>query len=194
MSVEAAKLIVEAALFSAGRTLSEQELQAVLPAGVVLANVLLELARDHADRGVSIVKVSGGWALRTRPESSDLATMLAEGPARLTRAALETMAVIACFQPVTRTEIERVRGVQLSPGVMDQLLAAGYVRPGPRRETVGRPLTWMATEEFLEVYDLNAVEDLATFRRMREQNLLTLPNLKSLIVPGLPGEEDDGGR
>lgn len=191
MTLAPTKYVVEAALFSAGRSVSEHELRAVLPADVVLEHVLSALNDDYAERGITIVKVATGWALRTKPDSSDLATVIAKDPPRLTRAAMETLSVVACFQPVTRSEIERVRGVQLSPGVMDQLLAASFVRPGPRRETAGRPLTWMVTEQFLEVFDLHAVEDLVGFRRMREQNLLTLPNVKSLIVPGLPGEEDD---
>lgn len=193
MTIDLAKSTIEAALFSAGRTLSEAELQAIVPDGYAIEVVLAALAEDYAERSVAIVRVAGGWALRTRPESSDLATALVKAPPRLTRAGMETLAVIACFQPVTRSEIERVRGVQLSPGVMDQLLAASYVKPGPRRETAGRPLTWMVTEDFLEAYDLGSVEDLMAFRRMREQELLSLPKVKSVIVPGLPGEEDDDG-
>lgn len=184
------KYVVEAALLGAGRSIGDEELQSFIPE-LDLHAVLAELADDYAERGVCLLRTAGGWALRTRPESSDLATLLSSQPTRLTRAAMETLAVIAAFQPVTRGEIERVRGVQLSPGVMDQLLEAGFIRPGQRRETPGRPLTWMTTTEFLEGFDLHTADDLIALRRMREQDLVKLPPLRSLLMPGAIPEADE---
>lgn len=179
------KNIVEAALLSVGRSLTEDELASFLPPGVDLLALLTELANDYSDRGVCIVKAAGGWALRTRSEASDLATRLAPDHQKLTRAATETLAVVAAFQPVTRSEIERVRGVQLSPGVIDQLLSAEYIKPGPRRDTPGRPLTWMTTDLFLEAFDLLNPDDIVALRRMKEANLNTLPSLR-LPLDALP--------
>jgi len=189
---EAVRLL-EAALFVAGRSMTEEELAAVLPPGHDLKAELAALEAGLSDRGVGLVRTAVGWALRTRPEASDLATAVVGESRRLTRAAAETLAVCACFGAVTRSEIERVRGVQISPGVVDQLLQAGFIRPGQRRDTPGRPLTWKVTDTFLEHFDLMSVDDLVSLRRMREAGLDVLPPLRQnpllAAVDGAPEEE-----
>lgn len=172
------KMRIEAMLFAAGRSLREEELELGLDAGDDLLDVLRELDDDYAGRGVCVVRTANGWGIRTREDSSDIATQLAPAD-RITRAALETLAAIACYQPVTRSEIERVRGVQLSPGVMQQLLENGFIRPGPRRDTPGRPLTWTVTEQFLEAYDLMSVADLPAYDRLKAAGVFSLPAANS---------------
>lgn len=175
--MSATKYRIEAALFEAGRSMTEQELEEFIGDDESLTDILLELAVDYDPRGVQIVQAAGGWSLRTKSEASDLTPPFSVEPERLTRAAMETLAAIACFQPVTRSEVERIRGVQLSPGVMMQILEASLIKPGPRRETPGRPLTWAVTTEFLESYDLMSIEDLPSYRRAKEAGLLVLPQM-----------------
>ena len=180
---------LEAILFAAGRSVPDDELLSLLPAGSDHIRLLADLNEQYQERGLQVVRAAGGWTLRTAPDASDLATAMIREPFRLTKAAFETLVVIAAFQTVTRTEIERVRGVQLSPGVMDQLLAADLIHPGPRRDTPGRPSTWSVTTKFYELFDITSMEDLVSFRKMRERGDLTLPAMKSTIVPGIPGED-----
>ena len=175
------KHVLEAALLMAGRSLTVEEISDLLPEVDDVLDVLRQLDDDYAERGVAIVRTAAGWTLRTREQSSDLATALVEPPRRLSPAALQTMIVILCYQPVTRSEIERVRGVQISPGVMQQLLEAKYVRPGPRRETPGRPLTWMSTDAFLDAYDLMSADDLPSHRRLAESGVFDLPRLQAAM-------------
>lgn len=183
------KYILEAALFAAGGTVSEADLKAVLPNGRDFKALLGELQEDYSDRGVQIVSTSGGWALRTNSDASDLASILAKEPPRLTRAGFETLAVISVYEPVTRSEIERVRGVTLSPGVIDQLLAASMIKLGPRRDTPGKPLTFVVTSYFFDAFDIRSRDDLLAIRKMDEDGLSTLPAIKSMFVPG-PIEEE----
>lgn len=143
MSLQAAACVVEAALRSSPGPIREDELARLLmPHGATAVHdVLSVLAAEYEGRGVQLHQSQLGWSLRTPVEASDLARELADEPLRLTRAALETLVTIAVYQPVTRSEIERIRGVQLSPGILDVLLASDLVRPGRRRDGPGRPLT-----------------------------------------------------
>lgn len=170
---------IEAMLFAAGRSVPEETLAAALAPDEDLRDILLQLDDDYLERGVGLVRTAGGWGIRTKEESSDVATQVRPDDKRITRAALETLATIACYQPVTRSEIERIRGVQLSPGVMQQLLEAEFIRPGTRRDTPGRPLTWTVTEEFLESFDLMKVSDLPAYSRLKEAGVFELPRAAS---------------
>jgi segregation and condensation protein B len=177
MSLQAAACVVEAALRSSPGPIREDELARLLmPHGATAVHdVLSVLAAEYEGRGVQLHQSQLGWSLRTPVEASDLARELADEPLRLTRAALETLVTIAVYQPVTRSEIERIRGVQLSPGILDVLLASDLVRPGRRRDGPGRPLTWGTTEVFLDHFNLAGIADLAAFERARDAGLLTLP-------------------
>ena len=175
------KSTMEALLHSRRRPVNESELVRLFP-GIPVRAVLAAIDDDLAGRGVMLAKAAGGWCLRSRPEASDLARNFATEPPRLSRAATEVLAVIAAFQSierVTRSDIERVRGVQLSPGIFDSLLAAGYIKPGPRRETPGRPLTWVTTDRFLESFDVDDAAELPAVRKMKEAGILVLPSAKS---------------
>ena len=156
---EAAR-IAEAMLFASPEPLSEPEIEKRLPRGVAAAAVLDQLRADYASRGVNLVRVGGKWMFRT---ATDLAWLLAGGEGeqkKLSRAALETLAIVAYHQPVTRAEIEDIRGVAISKGTLDVLLETGWVRLRGRRRTPGRPLTYGTTQNFLIHFGLDAIGDL----------------------------------
>ena len=164
--------IAEAIVFASAEPVSEAAIAERLPGGLNASAVLRELKGRYNGRGVNLVQVAGGWAFRTAP---DLAPVLrAERPAerRPSRAALETLAIVAYYQPVTRAEIEEIRGVTTSRGTLDQLLEAGWVQPGRRRQSPGRPVTWITTAAFLDHFGLASVEDLPGVRELVDAGLL----------------------
>jgi len=166
--------IVEALLFAAGEPLSEEALTQRLGQAADVDAMLRELADFYAGRGVNLVRLAGGWTFRTAP---DLASHLrVERPVarKLSRAAVETLAVIAYHQPVTRAEIEEIRGVALGKGTLDTLMEAGWVRPKGRRMTPGRPLIWVTTKEFLAHFGLDSLGDLPGVDELRAAGLLDL--------------------
>lgn len=170
------KHVVEAILLNAAAPVSEDQLgEAVSGSGEAITDVLSRLAGDYVGRGIHLHGSPRGWMLRTSIEVSDLARQLVPPPPRLTRAAMETLVAIAAFQPVTRSEIERIRAVQLSPGILDALLQADLVRPGRRRDGPGRPLTWSTTENFLDHFGIESLDELAACDRARAAGYLTLP-------------------
>jgi segregation and condensation protein B len=152
--------VAEAILFAAAAPVSEDELRGRLPEGTDVASVLARLEGIYASRGVNLVKVAGKWMFRTAP---DLAFVLAREVTetrRLSRAALEMLAIIAYHQPVTRAEIEEIRGVATSKGTLDVLLETGWVRLRGRRKVPGRPVTYWTTAAFLTHFGLDAIADL----------------------------------
>src|SRR3954470_23106519 len=152
--------LAEALLFAAAEPLGEDVLRARLPQVTDVAAVLAELTRDYAGRGVNLVRVAGKWVFRT---AAALAFVLARDvvePRRLSRAAMETLAIIAYHQPVTRAEIEEVRGVATARGTLDTLIETGWVRLRGRRRAPGRPVTYGTTAAFLDHFGLDAVGDL----------------------------------
>jgi len=152
--------LIEALLFAAGEPLDEKTLRARLPEGVDLAAMMRRLQTDYAPRGVNLVRIAGKWTFRT---ANDLAWLLARDsvePKKLSRAANETLAIIAYHQPVTRAEIEDIRGVTTSKGTLDVLLETGWIRPRGRRKTPGRPITFGTTDAFLSHFGLEAIGDL----------------------------------
>ena len=190
-----AKSILEAILFSAPTPMSIAELKPLLPEGSDVHALLVELARDYDDRGVMVAAGRRGYALRSRPETSDLANLVVEPGQRLTRAAMETLVAIAAFDAagnaLTRSEIERVRGVSLSPGILDALLAAGYVKPGRRRDTPGRPLTWNVTDDFYDAFSLRSLGEMPSYVAMLEGGLTKLvPLMGDLEGEGAEGEPE----
>jgi segregation and condensation protein B len=180
--------IAEAIVFASAEPVAEETIAERLPDGVAPAQALRELKGRYNGRGVNLVQVAGGWAFRTAP---DLAPVLrAERPSerKLSRAALETLAIIAYHQPVTRSEIEDIRGVTTSKGTIDQLLEAGWVQPGRRRQVPGRPVTWVTTAGFLDHFGLAALEDLPGLRDLAAAGLIE----KGPSVVRLPGSAADG--
>ncbi len=177
--------LLEAMLFAASEPLSEQDLSARLPQGVDVKASLARLQEDYAQRGVNLVRVAGKWAFRT---AGDLAWLLSKETIetrKLSRAAIETLAIIAYHQPVTRTEIEDIRGVSTSKGSVDVLLETGWIKPRGRRKVPGRPLTYGTTEAFLSHFGLDAVGDLPGLDELKGSGLLDgrLPAGFSVPIP-----------
>lgn len=169
---EAALRIVEALVFAAAEPVPAEALADRLPAGTDVAAILADLAGFYAGRGVNLVRVGGGWAFRT---AADLAAALARedaAPQRLSRAAMEVLAIIAYHQPATRAEIEEVRGVATSKGTLDTLIEAGWVRLRGRRRAPGRPVAYGTTRAFLTHFGLDAIGDLPGLDELKGLGLL----------------------
>src|SRR5436190_1094794 len=166
--------LLEALLFAAPAPLSEAELAERIGLEANVPGLLQELSANYAERGVHVVRLAGGWTFRTAP---DLAPFLVtERPVarKLSRAAVETLAIIAYHQPVTRAEIEAIRGVALARGTIDRLMEAGWVRPTGRRETPGRPLNWATTPAFLAHFGLDGLNELPGIDELRAAGLLDI--------------------
>ena len=164
--------LIEALLFAAGEPLDDKTLRSRLPEGVDIASAMRRLQAEYAPRGVNLVRVAGKWMFRT---ANDLAWLLARDtvePKKLSRAANETLAIIAYHQPVTRAEIEEIRGVQTATGTLDVLLKTGWIRPRGRRKAPGRPLTYGTTETFLSHFGLEEVGDLPGLDELKGAGLL----------------------
>ncbi len=166
--------MVEALLFAAAGPLSEADLMARLPAGTDVAQAIADLQLAYADRGVELVCVAGRWRFQTAPDLEHLMTEERTEARRLSKAALETLAIIAYHQPVTRADIEMVRGVQASKGTLDALLEFGLVRMRGRRRSPGRPITYGTTDRFMEHYSLASLSDLPGANEMKAAGLLDL--------------------
>ena len=164
--------LVEALLFASAEPVDAAALKSRLPEDADVPALVAELGQLYANRGVNLVEVGGKWAFRTAP---DLATLLRTEqvvPRKLSRVAVEALAVIAYHQPITRTEIEEIRGVSLSRGTLDTLLEAGWIKPGRRRQTPGRPVTWVTTETFLDQFGLAAIKDLPGVEELKAAGLI----------------------
>ncbi|HLQ88634.1 MAG TPA: SMC-Scp complex subunit ScpB [Xanthobacteraceae bacterium] len=164
--------LLEAMLFASAEPLAEKELAERLPQGVDVHAALVRLQLEYAPRGVNLVSVGGKWTYRT---ASDLAWLLSKESVesrKLSRAAIETLAIIAYHQPVTRTEIEEIRGVSTSKGSLDVLLQTGWVRPRGRRKAPGRPVTYGTTDAFLSHFGLDGVGDLPGLDELKGSGLL----------------------
>jgi segregation and condensation protein B len=152
--------VAEAIVFAASEPVAESVIAERLPDGVGVADVLARLAKDYESRGVSLVRIGDGWRFRTADDLAYLLQTEQVEQRKLSRAALETLAIIAYHQPVTRAEIEDIRGVSLSRGVLDVLLELGWIRIRGRRRTPGRPLTFGSTDVFLDHFGLESLKDL----------------------------------
>jgi segregation and condensation protein B len=177
--------ILEALLFAAEAPLDEKALAARLPAGIDVKALLTQLQRDYASRGVNLVKVGGKWTMRT---ASDLAWLLTRETVvtrKLSRAAIETLAIVAYHQPVTRAEVEEIRGVSTSKGTLDVLLETGWIRLRGRRKAPGRPVTYGTNEVFLSHFGLEALTDLPGLDELKGAGLVdpALPAEFSVPVP-----------
>jgi segregation and condensation protein B len=164
--------LLEAMLFAASEPLSEKDLAARLPQGTDVADALKRLQQDYASRGVNLVRIAGKWTFRTAGDLSWLLSKETVETRKLSRAAIETLAIIAYHQPVTRTEIEDIRGVTTSKGSIDVLLETGWIKPRGRRKVPGRPLTFGTTEAFLSHFGLDAVGDLPGLEELKGSGLL----------------------
>jgi len=164
--------LIEAILFASAEPLDERTLGERLPAGVEVAEVLAELQAQYAPRGINLMRREGKWAFRTATDLAGQLMIEQTLTRRLSRAAIEVLAIIAYNQPITRAEIEEVRGVALSKGTLDLLFEAGWIRPKGRRRTPGRPLQWATSDAFLDHFGLESLEDLPNLKELKAAGLL----------------------
>jgi segregation and condensation protein B len=166
--------LLEALLFAAAEPLTVDDLAARLDDAADVAALLNELAELYAERGVNLVRLAGGWTFRSAPDLASHLTSERVVPRRLSRAAVETLAIIAYHQPATRAEIEAIRGVALARGTLDRLMEAGWVRPQGRRDSPGRPLNWVTTAAFLVHFGLDRLDALPGIDELRAAGLLDI--------------------
>lgn len=164
--------LVEAILFAAAEPVSEAAILKRLGDDADVVGLLHELTERYAGRGVNVVKIADKWAMRTAPDLAPRLKFEVQVARKLSRAMVETLAIIAYHQPVTRAEIEEIRGVQLSKGTLEGLMEQGWIKPGRRREVPGRPGTWVTTEMFLSHFGLERLEDLPGIGELRAAGLL----------------------
>lgn len=187
---------VEAVLFAAAEPLTPADIRAYAGEGD-LGGALDTLVADYSARGVNLVQRGGRWLFQTAPDCASVLERAREVPKKLGRAALESLAIIAYHEPVTRTEIEEIRGVQTARGTLDTLLEAGFIRPAGRRETPGRPMQYATTPAFLAHFSLESRRDLPGIAELKAAGLLDPlpepdgPVTDAALAPGLT-EEDAG--
>jgi segregation and condensation protein B len=183
--------MVEAMLFASAEPLTLAEMNARMPHGADAAEAVALLRRRYEGRGVRVVRVGEAWAIRTAPDLGFLMRHEIVETRKLSRAAIETLAIIAYHQPVTRAEIEEIRGVSVSRGTVDQLIELDWVKLGRRKMTPGRPVTFVVTDIFLDHFGLESARDLPGLKELRAAGLLD-----SRPVPGQGGadEGDEAGQ
>ena len=192
--------IVEALLFASKDPLPISEIGERLPEGVSAESILEKLQARYAARGVNLVRIKDCWAFRTAPDLGDALRVEMSVRRKLSRAAIETLSIVAYHEPVTRADIEEIRGVAVSKGTLDALLEVGWIQPRGRRQVPGRPLTWGTTEAFLDHFGLMALSDLPGLEELKATGMLDKrPGLTSItmgddegIEPEDGDEEDDG--
>lgn len=193
--------ICEALLFASDRPLSSIALAEQLPEGSDVDDILKALQDKYVDAGVNLVEVAGKWMFQTAYDLAFLLRKEEEKERKLSRAAVETLAIIAYHQPITRAEIEEVRGVGVSKGTLDVLMEATWIKPLGRRRTPGRPMTYGTTEDFLVHFGLNSVKDLPGLAELKATGFLENVNTSRLNLlsddkpeeeqPDLPMDDDE---
>ena len=164
--------IVEALLFAATEPVSEAFLSERLPEGTEIGPILAEIAALYEGHGVTLARVAGKWSLRTAEDLSPHLRIERKVVRKPSRAAIESLAIVAYHQPVTRSEVEEIRGVSVSKGSFDVLLEAGWIKPVGRRRSPGRPTTWGTTQTFLEEFGLDSLADLPGIEELKASGLL----------------------
>ena len=182
------KNVVEAIVFSSSQPVKIDILEKRVPTSIDLDEILKQLKEDYSKRGVSFEKINNSWAFRTSPEVSDNLTIEKTIRKPLSRPAMETLSIIAYHQPVTRAEIENIRGVSISKGTLDILLELEWIKPKGRRQSPGRPLTWGTTEIFLDVFGL---QDLSYLPGMADLKSAGLVGAKPLITDDLSSLDEN---
>ena len=182
--------MAEAIVFASAEPVSEKALAARLPDGLDIAEIMRELQRLYQNRGVTLVRVGQAWAFRTAGDLAFLMSRDAVQQKKLSRAALEVLAIIAYHQPVTRAEIEEIRGVETSKGTLDTLMETGWVRMRGRRRAPGRPVTYGTTESFLDHFGLEELRDLPGIEELKGAGLLSPRMPSNFSVPLPPADPD----
>lgn len=186
--------MVEAILFASAEPVTMAELASRMPHGCDPAEALALLRRRYDGRGVALLRVGDSYAFRTAPDLGYLMQREVVENRKLSRAAIETLAIIAYHQPVTRAEIEEIRGVAVSRGTVDQLLELDWIRLGRRRMTPGRPVTFVVTEQFLDQFGLESARDLPGLKELREAGLLDNRPAPGAVRPEPEDEESPEGQ
>jgi segregation and condensation protein B len=166
--------LIEAILFQSSEPVSERELSRRLPEGADLGALLKRLAADYAHRGITLTRAGGSWAFNTANDVEKRLSVDRDGERRLSRAAIETLAIVAYHQPVTRGEIEEIRGVRVGRGILDVLFANGWIRLCGRRKTPGRPALWATTDAFLRDFSLRDLDELPRIEDVSAAGLIDL--------------------
>ncbi len=190
--------LLEALLFAAREPMSASELSERMDVDTDIKTLLNELQVIYQDRGVNLINIENKWAMRTAVDLAEHLNIEKEVHKKLSRAAMETLAIIGYHQPVTRAEIENIRGVGTHKGTLDALIEVGWVKPGRRRETLGRPLTWVTTTDFLDHFSLESLTDLPGMDEMKAAGLLDRrPAIETIhqddLFVGGSGQDDDEG-
>ncbi len=184
--------LAEALIFASADPVTEAVLKDRLPDGADVPALLKELRETYKARGVNLCKVGKAWAFRTAPDLGPMLNIERTVSRKLSRAAMETLAIVAYHQPVTRAEIEEIRGVSLSKGTLDMLFEAGWIRPRGRRRTPGRPVTWGTTEAFLDQFALESLDDLPGLDELKAAGLLDKrPAIQTLGDRAHSSDEDE---
>jgi len=177
--------LLEALLFASENPIPEKVIADRLPEGVDIQTLLRKLTAMYKNHGVNLVKAGKNWAFRTAPDVRAQLVVEKEITRKLSRAAVETLAIVAYHQPITRAEIEEIRGVSVSRGTLDVLLEASWVRPRGRRRTPGRPVTWETTESFLDHFGLEDLDDLPGLDDLKSSGLIDKrPAIQTLTTRG----------
>jgi len=183
--------MAEALVFASTEPVTEKALAARLPEGIDVPQVMAELQRAYEKRGVNLVRVADAWAFRTAGDLAFLMSRDAVQQKKLSRAALEVLAIVAYHQPVTRAEMEDIRGVETSKGTLDLLLETGWVRMRGRRRTPGRPVTYGTTESFLDHFGLAEIRDLPGMEELKGAGLLSTRMPSNFSMPQPPADPDE---
>lgn len=163
---------IEALIFAAVEPVTVHDIEQRVPAETDIPKALSELKNHYEGRGIELVQRGRGWCFRTHPDLADSLNLEKEVPKKLSRAAMETMAVIAYHQPITRPEIENIRGVSISKGTLDLLMEQGWIKLGRRLDIPGRPVTWKTTDQFLDDFALENLKDLPGLDELKASGLL----------------------
>jgi segregation and condensation protein B len=185
--------LLEAMLFAAAEPLPAPALGKRLPEGANVDELLLELQGLYANRGVNLVRHEDLWCFRTASDLADRLAIETTVTRKLSRAAIETLAIVSYHQPVTRAEIEEIRGVALSQGTLDKLLEVGWIKPKGRRQTPGRPVTWVTTDAFLSHFGLESLEALPGVEELKAAGLLDARPAISTLGAGVMAAMQGGG-
>jgi len=184
---------LEALVFASDKPVRDRELQHHLPDHIEVADVMAAvMQRYDATSGVELCRVGDGWAFRTRPAVAERLQQHKTVERPLSRAALEVLAIIAYHQPITRAEIEEIRGISLSKGTMDILLELTWIKPRGRRRTPGRPLTWGTSPAFLDHFGLSDVTDLPGMDDLKAAGLLRKGQILGALMDHNAGDDEDG--
>ena len=179
--------LLEAVIFASGENVTLDMLARQFNGDVNVLELLYDLKKHYEPRGVNLVEIDGQWSFRTAPDISPHMKITRQPRRKLPRAAAEVLAIIAYHQPITRADIESIRGVETSRGTLDILLELGWIRPGKRRNTPGRPLTWFTTPDFLSHFNLETLKDLPGLDELKAAGLLDARP----VMSSLPREGED---